>query len=372
MEEILTSWEDFARRFWQGPLPGSVRLRNDAELMIRSIVADMETSQNLKQQQEKSEGSAVGDPSGMNAAAMGHALARVEDGFDVARMVAEFRALRATIGRLWWKSVPAPHPEQLDDMERFNEALDQLVAASVQAFTEKLDRNRRLFLGILSHDMRQPLQSMRMFTHLLTDPKLPPETSSSLLDSMENCCEAMARILSDLLDYAATQLGSALHIQPEPANLGEICRGMVVQMEAITPGTTFHLETSGDLNGEWDSGRLGQLVSNLLSNAVQHGDEGRAVTIRATGADGEVALEVHNFSPPIPEEAIRRLFDPMVSATAEVRQRRHGSMGLGLYICRQIVLAHGGEVRVESLAENGTVFTVRLPRKATGSCPPAG
>lgn len=180
MEAILSGWEDFARLYWKGPLPDRVRLRNDAEAMLRAVVDDMASNQNAGQQKRKSEGLDRVLSSAMNQAAEGHALSRVDDGFGVRRLVAEFRALRATVDRLWWESVPTPHKEQIADMGRFNEALDQLVAESIDAFTERIDRSRRLFLGILGHDLRQPVVSLSMFLNPSQSQTFPRRMFSSL------------------------------------------------------------------------------------------------------------------------------------------------------------------------------------------------
>ncbi|RYD69117.1 MAG: sensor histidine kinase, partial [Verrucomicrobiaceae bacterium] len=120
LEPILSEWEDFARNTWEGPPPTPVALRNDAAIMLKAIVADMATEQTHTEQKAKSEGDSAGDAAGLNRAAMGHALARVNDGFDILRMVAEFRALRASVNRLWLQSLPVADREQIDDLGRFN------------------------------------------------------------------------------------------------------------------------------------------------------------------------------------------------------------------------------------------------------------
>jgi signal transduction histidine kinase len=301
----------------------------------------------------------------MDRAALGHALARVNDGFDIARMVGEFRALRATVGRIWWQSVPSPHREQIEDMGRFNEALDQLVAASLAAFIERIDRSRRLFLGILGHDLRQPLQSLRMLTDLLTRPEQLPSGTAPVLSSMTRCCDGMAKMLGDLLDFTSSQLGCEMSVSPAASNLELICREVMEEVQAAVPGATFNLEIAGDLAGEWDASRLRQMISNLLANAVQHGSGSDPIDLTLRGADEEVILAVHNTGSPIPPDSIDTLFDPMVRLPDDNKTRVPGSIGLGLYICRQIALAHHGEIEVESSAARGTTFTVRLPRRAS-------
>lgn len=371
MESILAAWEDFARRFWVGPVPDRARLRNDAEFMLRALVKDMATSQTPAQRKDKSEGDNGDERSRMNQAAVGHALARVADGFDIGRMVAEFRALRASVSRIWWNSMPERHLEQIEDMARFNEALDQLVAASVAAFTERIERSRRLFLGILGHDLRQPLYSVKIFTEILANPGTRPADPGPALASMGRCCDSMSKMLSDLLDFTTSQLGSAMPVYPEPADLETICREVLDEIGALDPDRRFQLETHGRLEGEWDASRLRQVVSNLLSNAKHHGAADQPVTLTLRESGDEVTLAVHNSGRPIPQEALGILFDPMVRLVAGERNRPQGSIGLGLYICRQIATAHGGGIEVDSSPESGTTFTVRLPKRAVNGKPAA-
>jgi signal transduction histidine kinase len=362
MEEILVEWESFARTLWDGPLPSSAALRNDAEKMLRAVVADMATDQTLREQKTKSEGGAGGDVSGVDAAATGHALARVNDNFDIKRMVAEFRALRATVSRLWWASRPTPHKDQIEDMERFNEGFDQLLAASVTSFTDRIDQSRRLFLGILGHDLRQPLYSIKMFSDVLLSPKAPDD-GRPLVSSIGRCCDGMAKLLTDLLDFTSSQLGSPMPIYPTPCDIGTVCGNVVEEVRAASPSAALYYDAGPDLEGSWDKGRLRQLISNLLTNALHHGEPKGPVTARLQGGEGEVTLTVHNFGKPIPDHAIGTLFDPMVRIAAVEKFRPHGSVGLGLYICRQIAVSHGGDIAVKSSPEDGTTFTVRLPKR---------
>jgi signal transduction histidine kinase len=340
-----------------------VTLRNDAAIMLEALVADMAMDQTLSEQKFKSEGGKEGESSGLNTAAMGHALARVNDGFDIKRMVAEFRALRASVCRLWWESNPQPHAEAVEDMDRFHEAVDQLIAGSISAFAERIDRSRRLFMGILGHDLRQPLHSIQMFADVLLRPN-PPDDYRTVVSSISQCCSGMASMLRDLLDFTSSQLGSAMPILRAPCDFGKIVGDVLEEVRASAPDARLILEREGDCAGEWDDVRLRQLVSNLLTNAVQHGASSGVVTIGLRGSAEMVTLSVNNSGNPIPKNALGTLFDPMVRIHDPEKFRPHGSVGLGLYICRQVVIAHGGQIKVDSSAESGTTFTVTLPQLA--------
>lgn len=364
MEPILSSWEDYARRFWQGPMPDIATLRNHAQGMLEALVTDMATSQTDLEQKSKSEGDDGGLSSAMNQAALGHAHARFTDGFDIVRMVAEFRALRASVSQLWWDSVPVPHKEQVADMGRFHESLDQLVAASVTAFTERVEESRRLFLGILGHDMRQPLHSMIMFIEVMSMGKDLPERSTAMLKSMAKCCDGMSNMLGDLLDFTTSQLGHVMSVEVADTDIGEVCQDVVTEVSVANPTREIRISTSGELQGVWDSKRLRQLISNLLSNAIHHGSRTHPIRTSLVSTGDSVMLEVNNFGPPIPPNAMGILFDPMVRLALDGQVRPQGSMGLGLHICRQIVKAHGGEIHLESSEQDGTTFIVNLPKQS--------
>jgi len=172
----------------------------------------------------------------------------------------------------------------------------------------------------------------------------------------------MGTMLKDLLDFTSTQMGETLPVYPSNCDLGVICREVVEEVRASSPGVKFSVEGTGDLGGEWDACRLRQLISNLLTNALQHGRSDQPIRTMLHGSREQVILAVHNMGPPIPRQSLGILFDPLVRMGSEKGARPHGSVGLGLYICRQIAIAHEGEINVESSLKRGTVFTVKLPR----------
>ena len=173
-------------------------------------------------------------------------------------------------------------------------------------------------------------------------------------------------MIDDLLDFTQTALGQKLPLRRETLNLGDVCSEVVAEVAALHPGCEIDLECSGDLVGNWDGGRLAQLVTNLISNAVQHGEKGLPITVGAMGDNDSIRIRVHNFGNMVLPDAYATLFDPLKQTSPSVADRHKGSsgLGLGLYIAKEIASAHGGSLDVESNPQGGTSFTATLPRAA--------
>ncbi len=155
------------------------------------------------------------------------------------------------------------------------------------------------------------------------------------------------------------RLGGGIPIERRPVDLEAVTKKTVAEFEATNPSRQIDLLVSGDTRGNWDVGRLAQVLSNLIGNALRHGSVTVPITVKLTGSESEVIASVHNGGA-IALDLMPRLFEPFQSGVG--RRTRAEGLGLGLYIVQQIVHAHGGEVRVSSSAEAGTSFEVRLPR----------
>jgi len=305
-----------------------------------------------------------GDGSALNGASEQHAIGRLGSGFDLLEVVSEYRALRASVLQLWRDSRPEPHECDVDDLTRFNESIDQSLAKAVSSFTKGVDQARDLYLAILSHDLRNPLNSIAMSADLL--PKLGDLNleSKQTAAQISTSAQVMARMIGDLLDYTRTRLGAGMPVSPQPMDLGRLCREVFDEFRTAHPSRVIRFEAEGDAQGEWDADRLRQAVSNLLGNAVQHGAHDAPIDLKLVGERSDVVLVVQNGGPPIPPGELPQIFNPLVrgSSDGRPRQNRPGSIGLGLYIAREIARSHGGRVEVTSTEEAGTAFTVRLPR----------
>jgi signal transduction histidine kinase len=371
IEPILAEWEAFARSVPPGATMDQLALRDHAQDILRATALDMASAQTAAERADKSRGHGHGEADSLrlNGASDVHAVGRVRSGFDLLAVIAEYRALRASVVRLWRESRPDPDPLDLDDLARFNESLDQSLTKAVRSYTQQVDRSRQMFLAILGHDLRNPLNSMMMSAEALSQPGLLDAESSRMASGIAASAAAMGRMIGDLLDFTGAGLGSAMPLSPAPMDLGRLGQEVLDEMRAAYPKRTLGYHPHGDLSGEWDAARLRQLLSNLLGNAIQHGASDGPVNLSVAAHGPDVLLAVHNGGAPIPPDALAGIFDPLVRGRSPELQkhRRPGSIGLGLYIAREVATAHGGTIEVTSTAGAGTTFAVRLPR----SLPPA-
>ncbi len=215
-------------------------------------------------------------------------------------------------------------------------------------------------LGIVGHDLRNPLGAIHMSAALLQKRGALAGWQAQTVERMRSSAGRMARIIADLLSYTRTRLGSGLPIVRRPARLDEIVARVVDELRAANAGRRIEVSTEGDLSGEWDPDRLEQVASNLVSNAVDHGDPAAPVRVELAGEPDAVVLRVRNEGPQVPPEVVAHLFEPF-SRGPDEKSRKASGLGLGLYISREIVRGHGGEIGAASDGE--TVVTVRLPRR---------
>lgn len=220
---------------------------------------------------------------------------------------------------------------------------------------------REQVMGVVGHDLRSPLAAVRALVTLLLRRDDLPEPVRRSLEEIDRAGRRMLEMTALLLDFTEGRFTGHLPIAPAPADLHEVCRGVVEELRAAAPGRTIALHLAGDGRGEWDAARLAQVVSNLVGNALEHGGRDGPVRVSVRGVGREVVLTVEDPGPGIAPEILPVLFEPFRRGA-----RAGGSVhaGLGLYIVRQIVDAHGGEIAVRSSPRRGATFTVRLPRAA--------
>ena len=220
-------------------------------------------------------------------------------------------------------------------------------------------RFRDHFIGIVGHDLRNPLTAIVTSAQLLLRYGGLGEKQAKVAGRIASSGERMARMIDDLLDFARSHLGGGFPIHPRRLDLRELCEHVVEELEFAYPQRTLQLSAEGDLWGSWDPDRMAQVISNLVGNALQHSPDDVPVTVRLRAEPEVVVVETHNMGPPIPREVLPHIFEPGRRGDA-----RAAGLGLGLFIVQQIVLAHGGNIEAQSTPEEGTTFTVALPRKA--------
>lgn len=372
LDAIVAEWENFARTF-SVAMPLSDRaLRDHCREILLAIAEEMETSQTDAEQSAKSKEMTLPAGAPENAATV-HGALRQLAGFDLMQLVGEFRAMRASVMALWQASPAAgAGPAALLEITRFNEALDKSLAESVERYSTDVAASRDMFLAVLGHDLRSPLSVIAMSGKLLGEPGLAPVRRDQAVLRMQRASRNMSRLINDLLEFTRTRLGPGIPIERAACDLRPLCEAAVDSIQTSEPQHAFELQLAGDLRLQGDAARIEQMLSNLLHNAVQHGSPQSPVLLRASGEAEAVLLDITNRGRPIPPDALQAVFEPLVQlqgGSAPAGERSRTSMGLGLYIVREIVTGHGGTIRVQSTAEAGTVFSIRLPREAKDRTP---
>jgi signal transduction histidine kinase len=364
-EAILVEWEAFARTLPTAADMDIRALRDHAKEMLGVIARDLETPQTPGEQTEKAAGRADAVESGpASTAAQEHGAARAVSGFTVAQMLSELRALRASVIRLWTKQNFQCAATDLDDMTRFNEAIDQAIAESITQYSQEIDQTKDRFLAILGHDLRNPLGAIIMSASFMLELHELGEPYKSLITRIASSARRMNELVANLLDFTRTRFGGdAIPITRAEMDVARMLHDVASEVGARYPHSVVRVETHGELRGQWDCARLTQALTNLVSNAVQHGARESPITVVVHGTADEIVISVHNEGPVIPEQDVGRLFKVGVpGGAANARADEH--LGLGLFIVNRIVAAHGGTIEVRSTKEEGTTFTVHLPRAA--------
>ncbi|WP_257456206.1 sensor histidine kinase [Archangium lipolyticum] len=227
-------------------------------------------------------------------------------------------------------------------------------------------RVREDVVAIVSHDLRNPLGAISLAATSLLQRGDVDARTLSMISRISAAADRGTRMIGELLDFTQARVGG-IPVQPRALDLHENVRRVVEEVRLANPGRHIVLHASGDGRGEWDEGRLAQVITNLVGNALQHGPPQTPVRVSTRGEEEGVTLEVHNEGPPIPEDLLPLLFEPYRRGTEGSAGR--GSLGLGLFITRQIILGHGGTIEVRSTAREGTCFTVRLPRRVRARGP---
>lgn len=360
-EPILAQWEAFAASL----VPAAAimepsALRDHAPEILRAVAKDLQTAQTREAQYEKSVGRAPAPINATETAAQTHALLRARSGFNIKQLTAEYRALRASVLRLWMDDC-APDAPHLDDVIRFNEAIDQALAESVDFFSAQVEQSRNLLLGMLGHDMRSPLQAIQMTASYL-EALNAGEQVSDAAGRLIRSGARMQALLDDLCDFNRTRLGLGINVIPKRVNLANVLAEELEELRAIHPDRQIELHVTGDSQGVWDGQRLQQLLGNLVLNALKYGAQDTPVRVMVTCDVTHVRIDVSNRGPAIEQATLARIFDPLMRGDEQQsKDDRARNLGLGLYIASEIAKAHNGAIEARSDGTE-TSFSVSLPR----------
>ena len=364
LDDILQEWEEFAATLAPLADADKVELRDHATAVLKVIAADLDQPQAACDSIAKGKG--LAPVSATETPAEVHAAARMSSGLNSDQVMAEFRALRASVLRLWVCKVPITTAEEIQDMVRFNEAIDQAQTESMARYTKLLRDAQSLFLAILGHDVRSPLGAVSMGAQVLLHDQTLPSKVLKVGLRIFNSAKRVDEIVRDLLDFSTSHLGDGIPIDPYTVDLADICHNVVEEARTFHPDRDIAFSCTGELTGTWDGPRLAQAFSNLISNAVQHGKPEGAIVISIDGTEPDVLFEVKNDADVIPAAKLRTLFDPVKSFAirppSERTMTRVQNLGLGLYVVKEIVKAHQGQISVSSTEEAGVKFSLTLPR----------
>jgi signal transduction histidine kinase len=360
LDAIVDQWQAFAATILPQQQYDRLILRNQAEEILKAIALQMEIGQSEAEQITKSEGRAARQKD--DTFAESHGEGRLRIGFNVAQMVSEFRALRATVIRLWMATSPELDASAADQLIRFNEEIDRAVAESTQRFMQELEKSRDFAIAVLAHDLRNPLNAIVSSAQML----LIDKSLAGGVDLYSGIIQSgvrMDKLIHNLLDFTRVRLGQPIPLKRESLNVLSLCREIVAEFVAAWPEYPIELSSSGDVIGTWDGSRIKQLLSNLIANGVQHGTVNGRVTVDIRSEGEEVVIRVHNEGLPITSDKLSAVFDPFVPFSRDSAVSDGVHLGIGLYVAREIVRAHSGKITVSSTRETGTTFVVSLPRQ---------
>lgn len=263
----------------------------------------------------------------------------------------------------------APWTDATEDEWLLSALADQAALALEKTHLDEIGVFREQLMGIVGHDLRNPLNTVLMAAELLLLREGLGETERALATKITRSTSLAMRLIDQLLDLTRSRLGGGIPIQPTVVNLHEVCRQVIVETELTHPDRPLNVDVPGNLTGVWDRDRIYQLLSNLVGNAVQHGEPRSPIELRIEAGEPDIVIEIANRGNPIPPATLPFIFDAFRQGRTDHAHRK-GGLGLGLFIAQQIARSHGGTIAVTSLETEGTTFRVRLPRRAAAEIAP--
>ncbi|GAC1557008.1 MAG: hypothetical protein NVS2B9_20020 [Myxococcales bacterium] len=245
----------------------------------------------------------------------------------------------------------------LDVTERKREEQER---ASLRQRDQRAQEFQQRLLGIVGHDLRNPLSAITTSATMLERGQPTPDQRKRIRQILASAAR-MESIIANLLDYTRARTGSGLQMVRKRIDAHELCRQAVRELQVSHPDRVILVQADGEGEGDWDPDRLSQIVSNLVANAIKYGAAAEPVVVVSWGEKKVWTLQVSNRGDPIPADLLPKLFEPFERGP-QTDQTVKQSLGLGLYIVSEVVRAHGGTLSVSSSPGHKTVFTARLPR----------
>ena len=237
-----------------------------------------------------------------------------------------------------------------------------------RSHAEELEESRRIgklreqLIGVLGHDLRNPLSAIMMAAQLLIDTGNLPDAPRRLADKIVSNSERINRMIGDMLDLTRTRLGAGIPVMPRPVDMETVCRQSVEDFRVAHSARRIEFAVVGDARGLYDADRVAQVISNLLANALQYSLPESPVRVSLREEEAALVLEVNNQGQPIVPEVLQTIFVPFQrGAQTDAGNLPTSGLGLGLYIVQEIMRAHGGTVAARSTADEGTTFSTRWP-----------
>jgi signal transduction histidine kinase len=386
LEPILLQWESFARSLWRGTAPDPAALRDHAKEILCATVRDMRSGQTLAQQSDKSKGKqnhGAAESEDVDAASNLHAAARLDSGFYLPEVVAEYRALRASVLRLWQESEPTADMQDLEDLTRFNESIDQSLTKGINAYAVRAERNRVLladeqaaragaeaenrakdiFLATLSHEMRTPLTAIVGWAHVLGSGTCSKADMQRGAEVIKRNAEAQARMIDEVLDVSRIVSGK-LQLEIVESDLIVLIGAAIDAMRAAADAKNITLTAELDpaaRTAAVDPDRIQQVVWNVLSNAVKFTPTGGRVNISLSSEGRARVIRIVDTGIGIEPRFLPHVFQRFWQVDNGSRRQFPG-LGLGLSIVKHLVELHGGVIEASSAGPGrGSAFTTRLP-----------
>lgn len=292
----------------------------------------------------------------LSAIAAAHAIEHHRAGVELTAVLSEYEALHRALLEI---TLEDPTRTGLaTGLVALTTAINRTIAEAVKRYEAEHDHVRERFIGMLVHDLRDPLTAVVMSANLLSDMTLG-DRQSQLVGRITRGARRIERMVDEVVDFARSRLGEPLTLTPATFDMAEVCHEAIGEARALPAPREIRLDVSGNVSGTWDRERARQALMNLIANATQSSQG--AIRIRVNeNPDRTVVVSVTNRGTVAPE-TLTRIFDPFARAMLDPSRIR--GLGLGLYMVEQIARAHGGSVRATSTATEGTTFSIEWPRR---------